>query len=179
MLDSMVTPIQETAQVVSALAEGNLTQTVEGDFKGEFAALGDAVNTSMSNLLRMVGNIREAATAVNTGSSELTQGNNDLSQRTQEQAASLSVRLSMRSSAPEAALPGRCGVAHRPHRTHHHDPKTDGGPDYHESAHHSTSTLTGAFGRPSSARPAPWMTAARGCPSILAAGPVDVNKYQY
>lgn len=89
LLDAVVTPLQEVTRVMSALAEGDLTQAMEGDFQGEFAVLRDAVNTSVTNLLRMVGDIRQAASAVTTGAAEISQGNSDLSQRTQEQASAL------------------------------------------------------------------------------------------
>lgn len=89
MVDTVVVPIKETTRVVSGLAEGDLTQSMDGEFAGEFAQLRDAVNTSVTNLLRMVGDIRQSACAVTSGAQEISKGNNDLSQRTQEQAASL------------------------------------------------------------------------------------------
>jgi methyl-accepting chemotaxis protein len=89
MMDTVVAPVQEATRVLSRLAEGDLTQNMTGDFQGEFAVLCEAVNTSVNNLLRMVGDIRQTAAAVSSGAAEISQGNNDLSQRTQEQAASL------------------------------------------------------------------------------------------
>jgi methyl-accepting chemotaxis protein len=89
LLDAVVTPIQEGTRVVKALAEGDLTRTMDGDFQGEFAVLRDAVNASVANLQKMVGEIREASTSIVTASAEIAQGNSDLSQRTEEQASSL------------------------------------------------------------------------------------------
>jgi methyl-accepting chemotaxis protein len=89
MVDTVVTPLQEATCVMAGLAAGDLTQSMDGEFRGEFAVLRDAVNTSVKNLLRMVSDIRQAAAAVTSGTAEISKGNNDLSQRTQEQAASL------------------------------------------------------------------------------------------
>ncbi|MEZ5444267.1 MAG: methyl-accepting chemotaxis protein [Gammaproteobacteria bacterium] len=89
MLDTIVAPLQQVREAMGRLAEGNLSQRVDGDFKGEFAALRDAVNTSIDNLRNMVGQIRSAAAGLNTSASEIAQGNADLSARTEEQASSL------------------------------------------------------------------------------------------
>jgi methyl-accepting chemotaxis protein len=89
LLDAVVTPVRETARVMSSLSEGDLTQQMEGDFQGEFAALRDAINGTMDNLLGIVSNIREAAGSITTSAGEIAQGNQDLSQRTEEQASSL------------------------------------------------------------------------------------------
>lgn len=89
MMDTIVQPVRETKRVVESLAEGDLTQTASGDFEGEFAVLLEAVNSSMSNLLNMVNEIRGTSSSINNSASEIAQGNADLSQRTEEQASSL------------------------------------------------------------------------------------------
>lgn len=89
LMDAIVRPVQETKRVVTALAEGDLTRKMEGDFQGEFAELKDAINTSMAHLQGMVQQIRSATASISNGASEIAQGNTDLSQRTEEQAASL------------------------------------------------------------------------------------------
>ncbi len=89
MLDAVVSPIREGTRVLQALADGNLTENMQGEYQGEFAVLSDALNGSINNLQRMVGEIRTAATTINSGAGEIAQGNTDLSQRTEEQASSL------------------------------------------------------------------------------------------
>lgn len=89
MMDAVVVPIQEGSSVLSALAEGDLTRKMEGDFKGEFSVLRDNINTCIENLFRMVGNIREGTSNISLAATEIAQGNSDLSQRTEEQASSL------------------------------------------------------------------------------------------
>jgi len=89
MMDAVVTPIKESTRVIERLAEGDLSQTMEGEFNGQFAVLRDAVNTSITNLLNMVTEIRTSGDSINTSANEIAQGNLNLSQRTEEQASSL------------------------------------------------------------------------------------------
>ncbi|HEB56851.1 MAG TPA: PAS domain S-box protein [Gammaproteobacteria bacterium] len=89
LMDAVVTPIKEVKRVITGLAEGDLSQTMHGNFQGEFAELRDATNTSMTNLLNMVQQIHNASSSISTGSGEIARGNLDLSQRTEEQASSL------------------------------------------------------------------------------------------
>ena len=88
-LDAIVIPINESKVVMSALAEGDLTQQVNGSFHGEFAVLRDAVNGSINNLSGLVVEIRDSANSINNSAAEISRGNMDLSQRSEEQAASL------------------------------------------------------------------------------------------
>ena len=89
LMEAVVTPVREVQRVMAALAEGDLTQSMDGDFSGEFAQLRDATNSSIKNLLNMVSEIRGAADSIQSSSGEIAQGNADLSQRTEEQASSL------------------------------------------------------------------------------------------
>lgn len=89
MLDAVVAPVQEGTRVMKALAEGDLSQNMKGEFEGEFAAFKEVIDTSVNNLRSMVGDIRESASAITSGAGEIAQGNQDLSQRTEEQASSL------------------------------------------------------------------------------------------
>lgn len=89
LVDAVVLPIREGTRVMSAVADGDLTQTMQGDFEGEFSVLRDSINTTLANLLNIVNQIREASGSISSASSEIAQGNSDLSQRTEEQASSL------------------------------------------------------------------------------------------
>ena len=89
LLDAMVDPLRETAEVVKAMSEGDLTTNVEGDYQGRFRELKEAVNTSVNNLMQMVNEIRSSADNIGSAAGELSRGNTDLSQRTEEMASSL------------------------------------------------------------------------------------------
>ncbi|MGE0386218.1 MAG: methyl-accepting chemotaxis protein [Gammaproteobacteria bacterium] len=88
-LDAIVGPVNATRGVLAGLAQGDLTQRMQGDYEGAFAELRDAVNTSVDNLRGMVARIRGAAEQINSSASEIAKGNQDLSHRTEEQASSL------------------------------------------------------------------------------------------
>ena len=89
LLDAIVGPVTETVRVAKALAEGDLTQQMEGEYSGEFAVLRDAVNETVANLEKMVADILLSAGQISTSAKEISEGNINLSQRTEEQASSL------------------------------------------------------------------------------------------
>ena len=89
LMDAVVEPVQETRRVISGLAEGDLTQNMNGEFGGEFAELRDAVNSTMNKLLSMVNEIGTASGTIASAANEISQGTADLSQRSEEQASSL------------------------------------------------------------------------------------------
>ncbi|WP_019571095.1 HAMP domain-containing protein, partial [Thioalkalivibrio sp. ALE11] len=89
LIDSVKEPVDEAIEAVQALAQGDLTVRMEGDYKGEFGRMQEAINGSMDHLDDLVRQILEGANNVRSASSEIAQGNTDLSQRTEEQASSL------------------------------------------------------------------------------------------
>jgi methyl-accepting chemotaxis protein len=89
LLDTAATGLAAVAAVLNALALGDLTQTVAGDYLGTFGQLKDDANTTVSRLQEVVGAIKRAADDIGTASKEIAAGNQDLSSRTEEQASSL------------------------------------------------------------------------------------------
>ena len=81
--------LRATTAVMSEVQNGNLTQTMEGVYEGEFAVLQTAVNGTIEQLRDVVGRIRNGALNINTAASEVAKGNTELSARTEEQASSL------------------------------------------------------------------------------------------
>jgi methyl-accepting chemotaxis protein len=79
----------EIARILRALAQGDLTQTIETGFKGVFAELATSSNSTIARLQEIILQINEAAESINTAAREIATGNNDLSRRTEEQASSL------------------------------------------------------------------------------------------
>ncbi len=74
---------------LEAMAHGDLTQYMEGQYQGQFKDLQDNVNATVAKLTDVVSEINSSAQQVLTGSLEISRGNTDLSQRTEQQAASL------------------------------------------------------------------------------------------
>ncbi|HEY6896214.1 MAG TPA: methyl-accepting chemotaxis protein [Rhodocyclaceae bacterium] len=81
--------LNAVAEVLGALAQGDLTRQVDGDYQGTFGQLKDDTNTTVERLKEVVGRIQEATQAINTAAQEIAAGNQDLSSRTEEQASSL------------------------------------------------------------------------------------------
>lgn len=89
LMDSVVNPIESALDVISSLAEGDLTNEMDGEYQGAFAELKDGLNETVDNLADMVDKILDGAGNIVTSSDEIAKGNTDLSQRTEEQASSL------------------------------------------------------------------------------------------
>ncbi len=89
LMQTSETGLNEVARVLGALAKGDLTEKITGDYRGTFGKLKDDSNKTVENLTAIVHQIKEAAETINTASGEISQGNTDLSQRTEEQASSL------------------------------------------------------------------------------------------
>jgi methyl-accepting chemotaxis protein len=89
LMDGVATPLREIKRVVTALAAGDLTASMAGDYQGEFAEVRDAVNQSMASLREMVGRILDGAGAISAASQQIAEGNDNLNTRTQEQSAAL------------------------------------------------------------------------------------------
>ena len=81
--------LADVANVLSALAQGDLTRTISADYQGMFGQLKGDTNQTVLRLREIVGNIQDAASSINTAAREISAGNNNLSSRTEQQAASL------------------------------------------------------------------------------------------
>ncbi|PBS11887.1 methyl-accepting chemotaxis protein [Lysobacteraceae bacterium NML93-0792] len=79
----------DISSVLRAIAAGDLTARMEGDFQGVFARMRDDANATVTQLTAIVARIHAASGAIGTASSEIASGNDDLSRRTEQQAASL------------------------------------------------------------------------------------------
>ncbi|MCC5869986.1 MAG: Tar ligand binding domain-containing protein [Gammaproteobacteria bacterium] len=81
--------LAEVIRVLKALAAGDLTERVSGEFAGAFAELQQNTNHTIDQLETLIGEVNTAVDAIGSASREIAAGNTNLSQRTEEQAASL------------------------------------------------------------------------------------------
>ncbi|KWV14163.1 methyl-accepting chemotaxis protein [Xanthomonas translucens] len=81
--------LESLSTMLQAIAAGDLTERMHGDFNGVFARMRDDANTTAEQLATIVGGIQTAAVSINAAASEIAAGNDDLSRRTEQQAASL------------------------------------------------------------------------------------------
>ena len=89
LTDTIERGMDDIAKGLAALESGDLTYRITNEYQGTFDELKQANNNTAEKLADVVGNIIEAAAEVDGGSGEIAEGNNTLSNRTQEQAAAL------------------------------------------------------------------------------------------
>ena len=89
LLRSITLPLRRAVDVTEAVAQGDLTQTVDVSGSDEISALMRAVTHMQTSLAAVVRQVRQGSESVATASTEIAQGNSDLSSRTEAQASSL------------------------------------------------------------------------------------------
>jgi methyl-accepting chemotaxis protein len=81
--------LSQLSQLLRAIAAGDLTARMDGEFHGVFALMRDDANTTVGQLTSIVSSIQVSAQSIRGAASEIAAGNNDLSRRTEQQAANL------------------------------------------------------------------------------------------
>ncbi len=89
LLDTVGGVFDDIGAVMAGLARGDLTRTMHGDYDGQYGELKGNVNDTVRNLEKIVGDIRNATEVIGSGATEIVNGNNNLSARTEQQASSL------------------------------------------------------------------------------------------
>ncbi|HEL5027467.1 TPA: MCP four helix bundle domain-containing protein [Stenotrophomonas maltophilia] len=89
MMASSQASIADVSDVLRAISHGDLTARMDGEYDGVFARMRDDANTTTAQLTGIVHGIQVAADSINNAAQELAAGNNDLSRRTEQQAANL------------------------------------------------------------------------------------------
>ena len=89
LLAASAESLDEVRRMLSALAEGDLSQRIDREFDGVFGQMKDDANRTAERLTAIVGRIKAASESINTAAGEIAAGNTDLSSRTEQQAASL------------------------------------------------------------------------------------------
>lgn len=89
ILDAVILPVKEAQGVLAHMAEGDLTHRVTGDYKGDHAAIKNALNQTLESLNEILGQVQVAVEQVNSGASQVSSASQSLSQGATEQASSL------------------------------------------------------------------------------------------
>jgi methyl-accepting chemotaxis protein len=89
LMDELSSVFDDIAQVMGGLADGELGQAMEGDYRGRFGQVKADVNRTLGNLEDIVSRLDTVAGQVRSAADEISSGNGDLSARTEKQAASL------------------------------------------------------------------------------------------
>jgi methyl-accepting chemotaxis protein len=88
-LDAMIRPISEAETVLSEMAQGNLQVDMTGDYRGNHAALKNAINSTLDSLAEVLGEISRASEQVSAGAGEVSKSSQVLSQGASEQASTV------------------------------------------------------------------------------------------
>lgn len=89
LMESNERGLAEVVRVLGALARGDLSETITTDYKGTLGQLKNDCNLTGERLSEIVMQIKDSVSLINTASQEIAAGNNNLSSRTEQQAASL------------------------------------------------------------------------------------------
>ncbi|MGY0799340.1 methyl-accepting chemotaxis protein [Lysobacter sp. A286] len=81
--------LNEVGDLLTSMAQGDLTQHADTNMPGQFGRLASDANDTVRHLSEIVGQIRQGSDAISAAASEIAAGNDDLSRRTEQQAASL------------------------------------------------------------------------------------------
>jgi methyl-accepting chemotaxis protein len=89
LMRSIIRTLNAAVSIADRIASGELGNDVRVESEDELGRLLDSLKRMDAKLVEIVGNVRSSADAVGAAARELSHGNDDLSQRTQEQAAAL------------------------------------------------------------------------------------------
>ena len=84
-----VSGVNQIAEALTALASGDLTRTLTQPLTPELDRVRKDLNLAFENLRGTLKNVEQASEAIRSGASEIEIASNDLSRRTEQQAASL------------------------------------------------------------------------------------------
>ncbi|WP_445372204.1 methyl-accepting chemotaxis protein [Methylomonas sp. HW2-6] len=88
-LDGVILPLNEAVEVLSLVEQGDLTRTVNGDYKGQLSDFKDTVNNTIANLSKTIGDVIIAADQLTNAAEQISSTSQSLSQAASEQAASV------------------------------------------------------------------------------------------
>ncbi|KLD78401.1 chemotaxis protein, partial [Xanthomonas hyacinthi DSM 19077] len=89
MMQASDVNLGKLSTLLQAIAAGDLNARMHGEFHGVFASMRDDANATAEQLACIVGRIQTASLSINAAAGEIAAGNDDLSRRTEQQAASL------------------------------------------------------------------------------------------
>lgn len=89
LLQSVDGVTDEVSQVMQKVASGDLKGRMDGHYQGKFGEIADAVNETLEKLGSVIRQVSDAGEATRASGHEISQGNRQLSERTEKQSSSL------------------------------------------------------------------------------------------
>ncbi|WP_286742785.1 methyl-accepting chemotaxis protein [Aquabacterium sp. UBA2148] len=86
---TIIEPLNDAARLARAVAEGDLSQSIQSQRNDEIGRLLNSLDAMRSGLSDMVTRVRSGSDRIRSSSAEIASGNNDLSRRTEAQSSSL------------------------------------------------------------------------------------------
>jgi methyl-accepting chemotaxis protein len=84
-LDSVIQPIEESARVLSKMAEGDLTARVTAEYHGDHRRIVESINAVAESLMRALIDVSEAVAATASASSQISSSTEEMAAGAQEQ----------------------------------------------------------------------------------------------
>ncbi len=88
-LDAVILPVTEASKVLEEMAQGDLSGSMKGDYKGDHAKIKNAMNGTLDSLNDILSQVNDAVDQVAAGSQQVSDASQALSQGATEQASSL------------------------------------------------------------------------------------------
>jgi methyl-accepting chemotaxis protein len=89
LLDSIESIFNEASSSMRAIADGDLTHPLTSRYSGQFEDLKDNINSTIRKLDQTIIGLRDSSSIISSTASEISDGNNSLSARTEHQASAL------------------------------------------------------------------------------------------
>lgn len=89
LTDVIESVFSDVNRVMENMAEGDLTTSITNEYQGVYAECKNNINDTLAKLSEFIIQIRDAADFIDSSSQEMASGNNNLSHRAEQQAASL------------------------------------------------------------------------------------------
>ncbi len=89
LIDAIIRPIEEAAEVLEEMAQGNLTKKVVGDYKGDHAKIKESLNETIDSFHSAMVNINHSSEQVSVGAKHVSDASIVLSQGATEQASAI------------------------------------------------------------------------------------------
>jgi len=89
IIENMNKPVKEAVYSLEEMSKGNLTASIKSDFKGDHAIMKEAINSTLASLIEIMNRIFMSADRIASGSRQVSDSSQSLSQGATEQASSL------------------------------------------------------------------------------------------
>lgn len=85
ILDSIIEPVQHSGKILEVIAGGDLTQRMEGSYKGDYSIIKNSINLLAESMGKALSDIQNAVEATASASNQISSSTEELAAGTQEQ----------------------------------------------------------------------------------------------